>query len=133
MESSNENLEELKGIVDQLAMAKDKKSELAEMQSQIQSEIDTIEAELIKRMDAMQLKSFRLSDGRLISNVVSSYISVTDKDALYPWLKSMGFEDMFTVNAKTLSGFVNDRIRSREEVPPGIEQYTKSRISIRRS
>lgn len=119
-------------LADDMDELKQKKAKLAAETKGINKDIEKMQDEMLGFLKARGVKSIKLVDGRNVISVVSSFIKVDDKDKLYPWLKGKGYEDMFVVNPRTLSGFVNDRIKNNMEVPPGIEQYTKNKISIRR-
>lgn len=124
--------DEIVAMADEMDKLKDKKADLASETKGINKDIEKVQYEILRFLKVRGVKSMKLVDGRNVISVITSHISVDDKDKLYPWLKSKGFDDMFTVNAKTIGGFVNDRIKNNLEVPPGIDQYTKNKIAIRK-
>jgi len=119
--------------IKRLVKKKEQKAKLAERTKKINEQIDALEFEVVSLMDETGLQNIKLDTGELAYVNVKSYINVTDRAKLMKWLKHKGMSDMFTVNTKTIQGFVNERIKSNESVPPGIEQYTERTIGIRRS
>ncbi len=108
------------------------KYELAALVKELNGELKELEMAIVSNMEELDLKAVKATDGTMVSTVVKSFVHVLDKGELYDWLKESGFEDMFTVNTNSLRSFYNERIKNNETVPPGVEQYTETSLSLRK-
>jgi len=125
-------MQDVTEMIDRYVELRDLKSDIEARLKEIKETQEELETLLIERMNELDLKAIKSTSGIMVSTVVSSAISVNDKVALYSWLRENNLEDMFTVNTKTLGAFVNSRIKSNEELPPGVEQFTQVKLSLRR-
>ena len=109
----------------------EKKKQLKELQSEVAS----LEYEIIQEMEGLNLLSLRTDDGVLFTTIVKSYPSLKaeDREIAYNWLKERGlFDALATINPNTLRGFINERLEAGEELPPGVELYMKTTLSMRK-
>lgn len=121
----------LKSDIDAYVEQRNKKDELAKRVKETNGIIAELELAILKEMDTLELKGIKSTTGIMVSVVENSYPRIIDKDKVYNWLHSKGFNALFTVNAQTFRGFFNDRLKSGEELPSeGIEHYTKTTLSL---
>jgi len=125
-------------LVEKLENYKKMRAELDEKKEQLkelQSEVASLEYEIIQEMEGLNLLSLRTDDGVLFTTIVKSYPSLKaeDREIAYNWLKERGlFDALATINPNTLRGFINERLEAGEELPPGVELYMKTTLSMRK-
>lgn len=130
---------ELFTLSDQYLATRDKKQGLEQELKDVSKLLEQIEIELIQRMTDSEIDSFK-RNGVLFSMVSREFESANPetKDELYKRFKELGYENLFTINANTLSGFVREAKRENEGVLPEwmqglINTYEKQSIRIKRN
>lgn len=130
---------ELFKIADKYLEARDKKQIAEETLRAIAQQVEELEFELIQGMTDNELDNFK-RNGTQFTVARREYISPVPerKDELYQAMKDNGFENLFTINANTLSGTVKELTKENEEVLPEwldglVQSYEKQSIRIKRS
>ena len=125
----------LKGLIPRIDKYKElraQKYELLALAKELNGELKKLETAIVFNMEELELKAVKATDGTMVSTVVKSFIHIIDKGELYDWLKKSGYGDMFTVNTNSLRSFYNERMVNNEAVPPGVEQYTETSLSLKK-
>ena len=100
---------ELFTLSDKYLETRDKKQCLEQELKDVSKLLEQIELELIDRMTDSEIDSFK-RNGVLFSMVSREFESANPetKEELYKRFKDRGYENLFTINANTLSGFVRE-------------------------
>lgn len=111
--------ERIFSIADKYKELRSKKDELQFQLKELNSEIESVERELIDEMVAQEVPSFR-RNGSLFTVVTKEYPSAVleRKAELYDKMKEQGFEHLFTINTNTLSATVKELKANNEDVMP---------------
>ena len=130
---------ELFTLSDNYLATRDKKQGLEQELKDVSKLLEQIEYELIQRMTDVEIDSFK-RNGVLFSVVSREFESANPetKEELYQRFKERGYENLFTINANTLSGFVKESKKENEGVLPDwmeglINTYEKQTIRIRKN
>ena len=130
---------EIFALSDQYLATRDKKQELENQVKEVSKLLEQIEIELIQRMTDSEIDSFK-RNGVLFSMVSREFESANPetKEELYQRFKERGYENLFTINANTLSGFVKESKKENDGVLPDwmeglINTYEKQTIRIRKN
>ena len=130
---------ELFTLSDKYLETRDKKQCLEQELKDVSKLLEQIELELIDRMTDSEIDSFK-RNGVLFSMVSREFDSANPetKEELYQRFKERGYENLFTINANTLSGFVKESKKENEGVLPDwmeglINTYEKQTIRIRKN
>lgn len=131
--------EDLLELADTYLQRRDEKQEIEQRLKEVSKLLEQTELELIQRMTDSEIESFK-RNGILFSMVSREFESANPetKDELYKRFKDLGYENLFTINANTLSGFVREAKRENEGVLPEwmqglINTYEKQSIRIKRN
>lgn len=133
----------LKALCEQLIKAREEKEEAAKAAKAVQEKVDELEMKILNIMKENALPNFKGEFGTIsIRNVksVSQPESLEEKLKLFEYLKSKNiFEEMVSVNSRTLNSWANQEIEEREKagvfgwVPPGLKApETYSALSVRK-
>lgn len=112
---------------DRLKELREQKKQKEEETKALSAQIETVERELVELMVDEEMSSFK-RNGNMFSLVVREYPSAVaeHKDELYKRLKEHGFEDLFTVNAQTLSATIKEEMGKCEgQVPEWLNGLIK--------
>lgn len=130
---------ELFTLSDQYLETRDKKQGLEQELKDVSKLLEQIEIELIQRMTDNEINSFK-RNGVLFSMVSREFESANPetKEELYKRFKERGYENLFTINANTLSGFVKESKRENEGVLPDwmeglINTFEKQTIRVKKN
>lgn len=130
---------ELFTLSDQYLETRDKKQGLEQELKDVSKLLEQIEVELIQRMTDNEINSFK-RNGVLFSMVSREFESANPetKEELYKRFKERGYENLFTINANTLSGFVKESKRENEGVLPDwmeglINTFEKQTIRVKKN
>jgi hypothetical protein len=104
--------ETLFNLADKLRELRERKDEQSAALKETNAAIEKTESELIEQMTETECSNFTRSGKQFIMTCTTRWSANKDnKEGLYDELKNRGFEHLFTVNAQTLSGFVNEQIQ----------------------
>ena len=106
-------------LADMLAELKESKAAAEAQLSAINSDIESVQDELIMLMTDAECPSFKRG-GKSFSLVVTALPSPVpeSKGELWEAMKANGFEHLFTINSRTLQGTVKELIEANEGVLP---------------
>jgi len=107
------------------------KDALEEKLSGVQEMLDAATAAVVSKYDADGLQSVKLEDGDSVAWNVEPLPSVKDKAAFRAWCVGQGLEGEFQMHPSTAAALIKARIEEGEELPPGIEVYTRDKLSWR--
>ncbi len=106
-------------LSDKLKELKETKSDLDKQSKATNEEIDGVISQMIDLMLTEELSSFK-RDGVTFSLVTQEYPSPEQdrKSELWQAMKEKGYEDLFTINSKTLAATVTELISENEGTLP---------------
>ncbi len=133
----------LRTLCESLIAARESKDELNKELKAVQEAIDELEVKILNVMKENALPNFKGEFGTVsIKNTksITQPGSLEDKRQLFNYLRSQGiFEEMVSVNSRTLSSWANKEIEEKEKrgifgwVPPGLKPpETYSSLSVRK-
>jgi hypothetical protein len=131
-------------LCEHLIKLRDKKDEIEEVLKNGNIEIKACENKILEYMKEFGLPSFKGAFGTIsIKNnkSVSQPQTPEDKEAFFDYLREQGiFEDMVSVNSRTLSSWANKEIEAKEKegvfgwTPPGLRAPTEFQsLSVRKN
>ena len=130
---------ELFTLSDKYLETRDKKQCLEQELKDVSKLLEQIEYELIQRMTDVEIDSFK-RNGVLFSMVSREFESANPetKEELYKRFKERGYENLFTINANTLSGFVRESKKENDGVLPVwmeglINTFEKQSIRVKKN
>ena len=92
---------------------------------------EDVASEILDSMEAQGLLDMRDSSGALFTCNPRVSVKMVDKAASFDWLEEQGlFKDMATINARTWQGFVQELDANGEEIPPGTEISTFTKLNV---
>ena len=108
------------------------KTEQANQLANTEALIEQAQAEIVDEFESRQIKSMKIEGFGLFVAKVSSYPKVFDPALLRYWMDSKGisWETVSALHAKKLQEFYNERLENGEELPQGVETFTRASISI---
>jgi len=125
-------------LSDNYLQARKTKDEAEQHLKDAKAVCDELEAQLIEAMTNDELASFK-RNGVTISLVNTTHIGAEPerKDELWAAMKDQGFDNLFTINAQTLSAEVKRMVEENEGTLPNwldglIKQYDKAGIRVRK-
>ena len=91
-------------LAKQFAELKDKKDEFEAEVKKVNTEIETVQLDLVNSMIEQSLQNFKLDDGRLFSLVIEPFPKVINQDNFYQWLEENNEDYIIkrTIHNKTL-------------------------------
>ena len=106
-------------LSDEFKALKDTKKMQEEELKKTNAEIAEVEISLIDLMVNEELSAFK-RNGQGFSLVMQNYPQAEPekKDVLYKELKARGYEDLFTINSKTLTKELKDMIENNDDEIP---------------
>ncbi len=118
----------LKTLFD-LRAAKDKVEAQAKS---IEEEIEKLEEEIVDEFESRQIKSMKIDGMANFVMAVSSYPKVNDPALMRQWLDEQGisWETVSAFNAKKFQGFYKELLDAGKPLPPGTENFVKSKIKV---
>lgn len=126
-------------LADRYKELKDRKSEMQAEMKVLQEELDGAKARLIESMISAECNGFK-RNGFGYSLVIKEYPGAIPevKDKLYDEMKKHGFEHLFTINPRTLSGTVSELKSNNEDMLPDwleglVRIYEEPNITVRKS
>jgi hypothetical protein len=98
-------------LADKLRSLREEKDDHTAILKEITSEIAETEAELVSAMVDAECPNFTRGDKQFVMTTKTHWSPEKErKEDLYAALKEYGHEELFTVNAQTLSSFVKEQI-----------------------
>ena len=137
----NKVAERMFTLAEELKNLRDSKKEAEQKVKDINAELDTVERELADLMAGTETQNFTKS-GVMYSLTVKNRASAVAerKDKLYDALKKNGYGDLVyeTVNANSLSAFVNEQVAQNEDNLPAwldglVNIYEQVNVSVRKA
>lgn len=128
-------------LAELLKSLRDEKKETEQRVKDLTAAIDDVERQLVSIMTDTETQNFTRA-GTMFSLTTKTRASaaVDRKDELYAALKSEGYGDLVyeTVNANSLSAFVNEQITENNETLPEwldglVNVYEQTKVSVRKS
>ena len=128
-------------LAEELKQLRDSKKEVEQRKKDIDAELDKVERELADLMAGTETQNFTKS-GVMYSLTVKNRASAVAerKDKLYDALKKNGYGDLVyeTVNANSLSAFVNEQVAQNEDNLPAwleglVNIYEQAKVSVRKA
>ena len=128
-------------LAEELKNLRDSKKEVEQRKKDIDAELDKVERELADLMAGTETQNFTKS-GTMYSLTVKNRASAVAerKDKLYDALKKNGYGDLVyeTVNANSLSAFVNEQVAQNEDNLPAwldglVKIYEQVNVSVRKA
>ena len=128
-------------LAEELKNLRDSKKEVEQRKKDIDAELDKVERELADLMAGTETQNFTKS-GTMYSLTVKNRASAVAerKDKLYDALKKNGYGDLVyeTVNANSLSAFVNEQVAQNEDNLPAcleglVNIYEQAKVSVRKA
>ena len=125
-------------LAEELKNLRDSKKEVEQRKKDIDAELDKVERELADLMAGTETQNFTKS-GTMYSLTVKNRASAVAerKDKLYDALKKNGYGDLVyeTVNANSLSAFVNEQVAQNEDNLPAwleglVNIYEQAKVSV---
>jgi len=129
------------GLADQLKELRDAKKDAEQRVKDLTAELDTVESQLAALMAETETQNFTRA-GTMFSLTTKTRASAAGdrKDELFAALRSEGYGDLVyeTVNANSLSAFVNEQISENGEALPEwleglVNVYDQTRVSVRKA
>ena len=128
-------------LAEQLKTLRDEKKEAEQRVKEINSALDDVEYRLTTMMADTKTQNFTRAGTMFSLTHKTRASAVADrKNELYAALKSEGYGDLVyeTVNANSLSAFVNEQITENNEALPEwlenlVNVYEQTRVSVRKS
>ena len=137
----NKVAERMFTLAEELKNLRDSKKEVEQRKKDIDAELDKVERELADLMTGTETQNFTKS-GTMYSLTVKNRASAVAerKDKLYDALKKNGYGDLVyeTVNANSLSAFVNEQVAQNEDNLPAwldglVNIYEQAKVSVRKA
>ena len=128
-------------LAEELKQLRDSKKEVEQRKKDIDAELDKVERELADLMAGTETQNFTKS-GVMYSLTVKNRASAVAerKDKLFDALKKNGYGDLVyeTVNANSLSAFVNEQVAQNEDNLPAwlnglVNIYEQVNVSVRKA
>ena len=128
-------------LAEELKTLRDSKKEAEQKVKDVNAELDKVERELADLMAGTETQNFTKS-GTMYSLTVKNRASAVAerKDKLYDALKKNGYGDLVyeTVNANSLSAFVNEQVAENEDNLPAwleglVNIYEQAKVSVRKA
>ena len=137
----NKVAERMFTLAEELKNLRDSKKEAEQRVKDVNAELDKVESELADLMAGTETQNFTKS-GVMYSLTVKNRASAVAerKDKLYDALKKNGYGDLVyeTVNANSLSAFVNEQVAQNEDNLPAwleglVNIYEQAKVSVRKA
>jgi len=137
----NEAVKRMFTLAEELKNLRDEKKEAEQKVKDVNAELDKVERELADLMAGTETQNSTKS-GTMYSLTVKSRASAVAerKDKLYDALKKNGYGDLVyeTVNANSLSAFVNEQVAQNEDNLPAwleglVNIYEQAKVSVRKA
>ena len=128
-------------LAEQLKTLRDEKKETEQRVKDIDAALNDVEYRLATMMADTEMQNFiRAGTMFSLTHKTRASAAVDRKDELYAALKSEGYGDLVyeTVNANSLSAFVNEQIAENDEALPEwleglVNVYEQIKVSIRKA
>ena len=128
-------------LAEQLKTLRDEKKEAEQRVKDLGAALDEVEYRLVEMMANTETQNFTRA-GTMFSLTTKTRASATAdrKDELYAALKAAGYGDLVyeTVNANSLSAFVNEQITENNEALPEwleglVNVFEQTKVSVRKA
>ena len=132
---------EMFALAERLKELRDTKSALEKKTKENNAALDEVEQQLVKMMVDTETQNFTRSGTMFsLTNKTLASAVAESKDKLYRALKRKGYGNLVyeTVNANSLSAFVNEQMSENDEELPKwliglVNVYPQTKISVRKS
>lgn len=128
-------------LAEKLKALRDEKKDAEQRVKDINADIDDVEQQLVSIMTDTETQNFtRAGTMFSLTNKTRASAMADRKDELYAALKSEGYGDLVyeTVNANSLSAFVNEQISENNETLPQwleglVNVYEQTKVAVRKA
>ncbi len=128
-------------LAEKLKTLRDEKKDAEQRVKDINADIDDVEKQLVSVMTDTETQNFtRAGTMFSLTNKTRASAMADRKDELYAALKSEGYGDLVyeTVNANSLSAFVNEQISENNETLPQwleglVNVYEQTKVAVRKA
>ena len=130
---------EMGDIAEKLYELREQKRNLESQLKELNNKVDETEWQLIEIMTTKEMNMFKHKGiGFILNKKEFKRANKERRDELYQEFKNRGMEDLFTINANTLSGKINELRENNDGVMPEwldglIDISEKQYISIRKN
>lgn len=123
-----EKAKELKALMDH-------KKSLEEEVKDINGRITAVQETFVEMMENNDMQNFSIKDLGMFYISSDVHPKMVNQDALFADLKSRGAGDLIkpTIHSKTLKAYVKECLENSNEVPQGVEIYTKTSVRVRKN
>jgi hypothetical protein len=104
------------------------KEALAAQEKELNIQREALNQVLCDALAAAGLNKIGTDFGATLYIKSEPYLPIEDKIKLNVWIRANGFDDLLTVNARTLGALVKERLADGEAPPPGVGLFTKTNI-----
>ena len=128
-------------LAERLKTLRDEKKEAEQRVKDITAALDDVEYRLATMMTDTETQNFtRAGTMFSLTHKTRAYAAADRKDELYAALKAEGYGDLVyeTVNANSLSAFVNEQITENDELLPEwleglVNVFEQTKVSVRKA
>jgi hypothetical protein len=123
-----EKAKELKALIDH-------KKSLEEEVKEMNRRIDTVQESFVEMMEHQDVQNFSVRDLGMFYVCSDIHPRMVDQEALFADLKSRGADSLIkpTIHSRTLKAYVKECLENKNEVPQGVEIFTKTSVRIRKN
>jgi len=113
----------------------EEKSELEEATKNINTEIDRLQGQFVEAMELHKIKNFEIKDLGKFYLHSSIFSKIINREKLFADLKEKGVGDLIreTIYPQTLRAYTKECLENKNEIPQGVEVYTKTTVRIRKT
>ena len=128
-------------LAEELKNLRNQKKEVEQREKEVNAELDNVECELADLMAGTETQNFTKSGTTYSLTIKNRASAVAErKDKLFDALKKNGYGDLVyeTVNANSLSAFVNEQVAQNEDNLPAwldglVNIYEQAKVSVRKA
>ena len=113
------------------AAANGERKRLEALVSVLNIELEALSQLLVEALESEQQQKVELSSGALVYLQDSPYPQVTDKEALFAWIKKQKMVNLLTAHHQMLKGLCSERLINGEPPPPGVSIFLKTQARVR--
>ena len=111
---------------------KTEKQKLKDQEKTINKELGELSEGLIEYFDMNDIPRQSL-DGSLFYVSRTPHYSISDEDSFFSWMRSTGDLDLcMAFNANKFKGYYKEKKENGEELPPGISEFIKTDVRVRK-
>lgn len=118
---------------------RERKAEINLQLKEVQTELDSIEADLLEEMTHEGLSRLDLQDKGSFHIANRKFYKISDREALIDFIHDQGDIDLLTVNHQTLNAYAKETYARKEAEGeeafemPGVDYFTKTQIRVKKA